>query len=154
MSIVRIDNSNQLKLYFEALVAASVKIKSFEYGGARKILEREQSNLDSPWLWLELPNIGYSNNETDALVKTFDFAIVIAGSAIYDNFQDQEAMRDLCEQIIEQVILKIANDFSLDETQFQIEPVTSVFNDNNHGWKCDIKLQSYSTICLNTSFWN
>ncbi len=142
----------QYKAYFKQLAAMLPEIKSFVHGGSDRIMSASRSDLQYPCFWLETP--GMAPKKNDAGHATADR---IGGIVILMNSPDADPdAQDLIWEQTEDIIIKVlaqmikdskARKINFDVNSAQVDAISTLFVDNDFGWRMEFKFNSDINLC-------
>jgi hypothetical protein len=122
-----------LKSYFESI--ATDLGCSFVFGNSERILNRQQSGLQYPVLWLEIPEIRLFRNGT--LQREFRSAFLCLTDRPADDFDGQDTALDEMHTLTEQVLQKMqADSEDIDPTPFLFD-MANAFSEYKGKWSAD-----------------
>jgi hypothetical protein len=149
---------NQFRTYFSDLVSNSatnpnipIKIESFYYADARRIIEANRSEIAYPTLWLEVPSISEKHFSTSDKRLRWDITFAILKSSAIDDYALQNEIWDTTFDIAKGVITQIETDKSIwkmEENSLVFVPISNALTDNDYGWR--VMLRAVSKQYFNT----
>lgn len=132
-----------LKAYFAAL--ASELGCSFVFGNSERILNRQQSDLQYPVLWLEIPEMRLIRNGT--LQREFHSAFLCLTDRPADDFEGQDAALDEMHTLTEQVLQRMQADSESHPIPFLFDMHNAMSEykgkwsaDDDWGWRTEFEL--------------
>jgi len=139
-----IKTASDLRDYFQALATALGC--SFVYGASDRILNRQNSQLVYPVLWLEVPEIQMIRS--GGLKRRFSSAFIFLSNADWDDEAGQNARLDemylLTEQALQTLQASATDnfppqfDFDMESASSQHKPKWSA--DDDWGWRTEFEL--------------
>lgn len=144
-----------LKAYFLDLATKHKEVNgSFVHGDARRFTAASRSTITYPCLWLETPF--QSLNEE---VLSNSGAFVILWNAPEKDPAAEDEIWAKTNRIALEFIARIRKDAKqrkhyIAAENFTIDPLDSLFVDNDFGWKVEFKLKNQQQLCDNPNLWN
>lgn len=143
--------------YFRNLAKNHTDIKDFVVGGSERILNRQNSEIEYPILWLEIPDINPKGSES--LKLNFDSAFLVLKNAAIDDWDQEEA--DLHETliIVVDILTRMVEDDDESIIEFDIDTANIEWKgkqtgDNDWGWRVPFRLRGYAeSSCVNSDKW-
>lgn len=140
--------------YFRDLVAAHAQLQQFVVGGFERILNRNQSIIQYPIFWLEVPDIGMKRGgSAGSYSSTFQGAFVVLANAQNDDWEREEADLDLCLTICYQILARMQSDADAGEWSFTLDNINiehkgKFSNDNDWGWRVSFNISMPIDDCI------
>lgn len=133
----------ELKTYFAGLATALGC--SFEYGNSERILNRQNSQLIYPVLWLEVPDI--QTLRDGGLKLKFSTAITFLTNADADDYSGQDGALDAMFALTMQALRQIMADSDTYPTPFEFDMAEAISEykqkwsaDDDWGWRTEFTL--------------
>jgi hypothetical protein len=147
----------EFRAYFEDLATAHPLIKSFFEGNYEEILAAERSTMEYPLLWLESPEVTIPDDE-DGFQISFNSAFVILYNSPMDDYLRIKSQMESAYRMAMDVVFKMLSDSNAGNFDFTIknialDPVSTLNNDNDHGWRCNFSILIESEGCGNSEIW-
>lgn len=141
--------------YFRTLASEHVDLKDFVTGGAERILNRQNSNISYPVLWLEYPDISIR----DGYLTRYQGAFLVLAAAPADAQDQEDENLDTCQSIIQDIIARMVDDadnglFEFDMSGVSIQYKGNWGGDNDWGWRVEFALDGTACDCVDTEKWN
>jgi hypothetical protein len=141
------------KNYFkDTLIPTIPEVKDFVMGGSERILNRENSIINYPVVWLEIPDISWIND--GGLKRRYSGAFVVLMSAPQDDWTREDADLDTTLTITNKILARMQYD-AQDEGlfEFDIEGATTNHKgkwsgDNDWGWRTEFELIGDACECI------
>jgi hypothetical protein len=148
----------ELTAYFQALVHAHAMLNSFFEGNYDDILAAERSTMQYPLLWLESPEVTIPDDE-DGFNLQFNSAFVILFNSPTDDLIRTKTQMEIAFRISLDVLFRLLEDSGSDVFDFTIknitmDPVSTLNNDNDHGWRVQFSIFATPEGCGNNNVWS
>lgn len=143
--------------YFGSIQQESRFLNDFVLGGVNDIIGRSRSDLRYPLLWLEPPTLIPSDNGAGNIMASRDLGIVVL-----DKVQDGETelqAYERTEQLSIDVLSHIMKhnrlrQFGFDLNKVKMEPVSTLFVNNERGWRLAFPLEAGLNLSFDETRWN
>jgi hypothetical protein len=144
--------------YFQELASQHKSIRDFVHGASADIISKSRSELNYPCLWFETPSLQLKENMGNAVFGDQVGAFVILKNAETANDQDRDQVWNDTQKIALQVLARIRKDtrernFRLDYNSITLEPISTLFVDNDYGWRVEFRLTDFVEVCYNPNDW-
>jgi hypothetical protein len=145
--------------YFRQLAGANLALAgSFVHGAAGRIIHGSRSSIVYPCLWLETPTLGFSEKDGTAPMGRRHCAFVVLQNVPGDDYEAQDAGWALTEQIALDVLSRMVRDrkkrkFSFTLNERPLEPIATITNDNEIGFRFEFELEQYVQMCYEPTRW-
>jgi hypothetical protein len=150
---VKITGISTFRQYFENLSAQHIALKgSFYFGNVERILGGTRSDIAYPVLWLESPDIAFSERG-NGTVAQFSCAFIIMSNTATDDYAAADAANFATHKIALDVLGYLQHfcddDFFYSEIidGAQLLPLTAFGIDNAVGWRCEFKILTPFNTC-------
>ena len=145
----------ELRAYGQQLVDEHVALRSFQSGAAADILAASRGELRYPVLWLEIPDLRPEDNGAGLVQAVRDVGLVVLDQ-IGEKTQDE--VFDSTEQLAIDVLSRLLHDrrlrqFGFDLNKARVEAVSTLFVDNERGWRLGFPLTAALDLCYDASRW-
>lgn len=149
---------------FEALVDDHRELKGFLHGPVEMLISESRSQLEYPCLMLEHPPATLSKNgDSVQLARPISFVILInlkyTGSASVEFSSQLEAYRvteELCLDVItrlHKMSREQPNSFRIELDQADLAPISTLFVDNDCGWRVEFRMKEPLSLCDRPQKW-
>ena len=144
--------------YFRKLASEHTAIKSFVHGASERIISQTRSELSYPCLWLETPSLKIAASDAD-IQGWRTSAFVVFTNSPADDYDEQDALWQQTEQIVLDILARIKREsrslqFKIDLNSVQIDPIHTLFVDNDYGWRVEFQTDKSLDFCHNPAVWN
>lgn len=144
--------------YFRNLAQKHVAIKSFVHGSSARIVSQSRSDLEYPCLWLETPSMHLQENKADNMTGERYSGFVILKNAPVDSPEQEDLIWAETEQIALDVLARIRKEqrlhnFRISFKDIPLEPISTLFIDNDYGWRCSFMIDNGIDLCYNPAKW-
>lgn len=145
----------ELKAYFKDLAIRHKEVNgSFVHGDVRRFTAASRSELTYPCLWLETPFQTLNEN-----VLTNSGAFVILWNSDSKDPEIEDQIWEKTNRIALEFIARIRKDAKtrkhyIAAENFSMDPIDSLFVDNDFGWRVEFKLKSQQELCVEPETWN
>lgn len=153
------NNLTDFIAYFKTISEQHKEIKSFVHGPSQRIVSQTRSDLEYPCLWLETPSTIITENGADNVQGNRVGAFVVLKNAQVDSTEQEDLIWAETESIALDIISKIKRDqklhsFRLSFKNIPLEPISTLFIDNDYGWRIEFRLENNIELCYNPAKWN
>lgn len=134
------------------------KIKSVVVADYEDINDKSREDIAYPCFWVETPKVrinGTSDSFTDEFTLTF---VVLASGdpkdrekSKYNMEQTYRIAKSFLTRLIMDIDGSIAN-FTI--ANRQLEPIASIHNDTDQGWRCTVEVEVAGEGCYDASEWD
>lgn len=152
-----IKTPGELRNYMEVLATENKHIRKFFYGDYDDILGAERVKMEYPLLWMESPEVDPADEDHFSLV--FSFAWLVLLNSPIDDKQRNLYNSEKAFRIALGIIARMVNDdedgiinFDIDDVQL-MEVRRAAGNNNETGWRVEMKILSNIAICYNENDW-
>jgi len=144
--------------YFKEIARTNKLIKGFVMGGADDIISASRSDINYPGLWLEIPNMVFTDNGTDQIEGQRHGAITVLKNGEYTPAQKAAVLQE-CETILLQILGKMRKDrkarlFSFSLHGSTAEAISQLFVDNDYGWRLEFHIDKNIEVCYHAEHWD
>jgi len=152
-----VTNIDTYQSYFRSLATSHVDINGFVFGPLRRIMDQQRSVAEYPLMFLELPDVELTI-DGDTYQRGYKGALLILQNAEHEDIAAQDAAYLLTETIIVQVLAKLLQDHQsrlifLNIETLNIEAVSSLHTNIEHGWRLEFELLYTGKDCYNPLKW-
>ena len=152
-----INTPGELRAYMELLALEHIDINDFFYGNYDDILAAERTSIDYPCFWLE--DMELSPEGEDSILMIYDFSFVILANSTKEDKQRMLFNQEHTFRIAADIVARINKDSEDNILDFEIaqttlDPINTIGNDNDQGWRVSIKIESSSALCYNAAKWH
>lgn len=143
--------------YFRKLSEEHTELQSFVHGASERIISESRSDLKYPCLWLETPSMRLSDNQ--AQVNGYrETAFIVFHDAPTGDYDKQDELWAKTEQIALDVLARMLEDshklpFRIDLSTVQMDPIHTLFVDNEYGWRVEFRTSAYVPMCYHAEKW-
>jgi hypothetical protein len=144
-----------LHTYFKQLATEHVQLSTFLQGGANEILSSSRSALEYPMLFAEVPDLMPADNGAGNVSASRNIGLVVL-----DIVGDREEAQvwESTEQLAFDVLSRLQHDGRLRQFDFnlnnvKVEPVSTLFLDNERGWRISFPLTTSLNLCYEPAKW-
>jgi hypothetical protein len=134
-------------------------IKYTAFGDYEEILGPERNNIDYPCLWIESPE-GSVLGDLDTMRLQWECAFVVLINSSPDDYAKHITNLSSSLEIAMQLIARMKKDvidgtiLGLDISTTKIQPIWSIHNDNDQGFRVSFLLSSSNAdLCYNSTKW-
>lgn len=152
-------NLIELKAYFKTIADTHTQIESFQYGGLKRILSRNEfPDLKFPLLFLEKPSFKFTGDNQNVL-GTPHAAFVILKNAKVGSPSDQDTVEQDMYQIALDIIAKMNKDRYDNVLSWftpngsTLDPIDTITLDGDIGWRYEFALSNPVDLCFNPLKW-
>lgn len=152
---------DKLKAYFLDLATRHKEINgSFQHGDARRFQAATRSALEYPCLWLEPPQFKLKHNGGGSFQLSSYGAFTILWNAPSADADRQDELWTQTNRIAMQFIAKLQQDVKarlggmIDVDELDIDPIDTLFVDNDLGWRVEFRIKNTQDVCVNQEDWN
>lgn len=147
--------------YFSNLASYHVDLAGFTYGGDDRVISDTRNEVEYPCLWLEPPSVDISDHLYNRTMK-FNGAFVIMKNAEVGDFDAQNQIMQDMYLISTQVLARMIKDFQaagankvkIIENSLRMDPISTLFVDNDWGWRCEFTVSvDTDAICYQSAKW-
>jgi hypothetical protein len=121
-------NITDVRAYFKTLAENHSEVKSFNYGGADRILERLKNKITYPAVWFVEPDFNYK--DSGGLSKKYSTDLLVLTKPTSDKDVDVDFAKDKAEEILHELLKRIDFDVENENTDIEFE-----FNNIEGGYK-------------------
>lgn len=144
--------------YFRALTEQHLQLKDFIHGTAADIMGKTRSEISYPCLWLETPQMKLTDNSASQFTGIRSGAFIILYNAPGATPPQVDLIWELTEQICLEVLGKMRQDkkkhlLSINFNSATLDPISTLFIDNDYGWRVEFTLEKQINICHNPTKW-
>ncbi|MBK9391964.1 MAG: hypothetical protein IPN68_17900 [Bacteroidetes bacterium] len=150
------NSPGEIRAYFELIAEENNAIRQFYYGDYDDILGAERVRMEYPLLWLE--DMEVRPNSEDSTNLIYDFSFVVLQNSPPEQKErvlyNHESTFRIAMQILSRLKKDIHEeliDMSLDDVT--MDPVNTIGNDNDQGWRVTLRISAYTTLCYNADEW-
>lgn len=141
----------ELVAYFEALPDTITELKGATVGNDEALLEQQNTRIKYPHLWVESPEVVFSNKNASS-VKRFDLALAVISNEPRRSAKDANTklseMLTLAEQVYEQLLTDSdAGLFDLIEKENDASSIRQWSADNCWGWRLEVSIEMPRCEC-------
>lgn len=142
--------------YHKNLSTQHVLVQDFVYGGSARILSRQNSIIEYPMTWLEVPDIVPMSGNEDLQLK-FTTGLMILQNARQD-FEDEDAAMQLTYEIAMSYIQRLMEDneagnINFDPRSMVMQAKPPFSGDNDFGWHLEYDLIVPGNDCIVAADW-
>lgn len=139
------NNSDEVREYFERISTEHRLIKQFYFGDYDEILGAERSSIEYPCLWYESPEIGFSGGDNDNIKESLSGSFVVLINSKKDDKERVRYNKAKTELIAKQIVRRMICDQTKEEYSFNIQrvnmyPIDNANNDNDQGWRVEFSI--------------
>jgi hypothetical protein len=143
--------------YWQGVEASHVSLRSISFGGVEEILGMERASMEYPAIWVEIPDIvpDWETGRTPD-IKLRGAIAILYPSEVGDINGKINALH-VSWQVVYDILGKVDKEWKerqpkrIDPASIVIEPLISVANNNNHGWRMEFTMHTKSLICYNNT---
>lgn len=139
--------------YFEDLVTDHKELRSFLHGPVEMLISHSRSQLEYPCLMLEHPPATLrKNGDSVQMDRSISFVILINKAYTQDEFAEQinayTTTEELCLDVITRLHLNAKTAaFRLELDQANLDPISTLFVDNDIGWRVEFRMKEPASLC-------
>lgn len=143
--------------YFRSIKEESLFFKDFVVGGAAEIMDLSRSELTYPVLWLELPTMAPGDNGAGNITATRDLGVVVLDQLRETDASELEAY-ERTEQLVVDLLSHVLKhgrlrQFGFDLNKVKVEPISTLFVDNERGWRLAFPLEAQLNLSFDPTRW-
>lgn len=144
--------------YFRTIAKEHVNIEYFVHGASERIISQSRSDLKYPCLWLETPSMRLSDTTSDVQGwRETGFVVFINSDT--DDYEKQDHIWQKTEEIVLDIISRLRKDsrqlqFKIDLNSISIDPIHTIFVDNDYGWRVEFRTDKSVPICYHPEKWS
>jgi len=146
--------------YFRQVALEHLVLNDFIHGTTADIMGKGRSDLKYPLLWLETPSLKIKTNEAGHTEGTRSFAFIILWNVHKDEATPEQIDQvwELTEAIALDVLTRMKQDnkkrlFKFDPGEVSLDPISTLFIDNDYGWRVELNLEKYLNLCYDPTKW-
>ncbi len=148
--MLKLNNIIELIDYFQSIAANYRLIEEFVFGGNEQLTHVQRRDASYPMLWLDVPEKWFGGDEN--IIKKYSVELMV----IVNEKKDTPNYRQnlfVTEKIIEQIIFRLVEDFSLNLETVKCMPVQGFTGDHLYGWKLFSVIDIHGEICFDEENW-
>ena len=140
---------DELETYLEGFKPAIAALASVEIGDEEEILNRQNSRIKYPCMWVETPAVSLISTPPG---RMFKLAITFLYDVPKKDRKQERQRRSIALDIAEKAWTKLEDDeetglFQLDSTRTEGDPITKWSGDNDTGYRFELTLTTGRNDC-------
>lgn len=145
--------------YFRTLAEKHKGINDFVHGNSARIVSESRDGIAYPCLWLETPVMTIVENGAENMTGNREGALVVLTNADLSSPQLEDQAWAATERIALDILSKIRKDqrlhnFRISFKGVPLEPISTLFVDNEYGWRMEFRLENSIDLCYDPSKWD
>ena len=149
---------SQFVAYFRQLAQEHIQINDFIHGTAADVMGKSRSDLNYPLLWLETPYLKINDNQVGNIEGVRSSAFIILWNTPEKTAEEIDLVWEKTEVIALDVLSRMRKDakarlFHFRLSEASLDPISTLFIDNDYGWRVEFGLDKKLDLCFDPTKW-